>query len=212
MRRLCSQSRIGELVIAPALYGFSVGLIRSPRTALFNLLKLPLLILTSTLVAALAYALVAKLLLREAPLREVRRLVLGCYGEIGTLLASLAPVCLFFALSFERPTGPQALGEYPLFLGLNVALIAVVGCVAVVRQGRALLRRFAVPPARGWAVVIVWLGLSLIVGGQTAWYLRPFFGNAGVAEDDGFCLGSRPDFRGATSFYEAVGDLLVAPP
>ena len=58
-----------------------------------------------------------------------------------------------------------------------------------------------------------WVLLSLLAGGQAAWYLRPFFG---VASIDGratrFCLGTTPDYRGATNFYEAVYHLLRPPP
>ncbi len=204
-------SSLARLLLAPAVYGFAVGLIRSPRTAWLNMVKFPLLIVVSVAVSSLAYYLVARLLAKELHFVAVRRLVLGCYADLSVMLASLAPVCLFFALVFERPVSSAALGEYPLFLGFNVALIALAGSAAVVRQSARLLHDHGVRGGRAAAVVGAWLGLSLLVGGQAAWYLRPFFGNAAMPEEHGFCLGSQPDFRGDTSFYQAVFHLIVPP-
>ena len=48
-------------------------------------------------------------------------------------------------------------------------------------------------------------------GGQCAWYLRPFFGPSTI-RDIPFIEGSAPDYRGATSFYEAVYHLIHPPP
>ena len=55
-----------------------------------------------------------------------------------------------------------------------------------------------------------WLALSLLVGGQAAWTLRPFFGVRSIpADQTRFFLGSSPDYRGSTNFYEAVYDVVV---
>ena len=57
-----------------------------------------------------------------------------------------------------------------------------------------------------------WLALSLLVGGQAAWTLRPFFGVRSIPGDQTrFFLGSSPDYRGSTNFYEAVRDVDHAP-
>jgi hypothetical protein len=87
----------------------------------------------------------------------------------------------------------------------------VAGVLAVLRQAAALLHRHALPRARALPLVALWLAISLVVGGQAAWYLRPFFGNRAIPDDGSFCLGSRPDFRGARSFYEAVYHLWAPP-
>jgi hypothetical protein len=63
--------------------------------------------------------------------------------------------------------------------------------------------------ARGVVLVGAWLAASLFVGAQTSWYLRPFCGVAYV--DTPFMLGTEPDFRGATSFYEALFHLIEPP-
>ncbi len=90
-------------------------------------------------------------------------------------------------------------------LGLLVAVLLMASLVLALPFGAVLgLEGF-------WRVS--WLLLSLLVGGQWAWYLRPFFGVASIsAEVTPFCLGTLPDYRGATSFFEAVLHLVDPPP
>ena len=184
---------------------------RSWRYASLNLVKFPLLICICTSVCAGAYFLVARVLAPSLTFSDVRRLVVASYADLAELLASFSPVCLFLALTLRAPVSPVDLGEYPLFLAFNLLLIAGYGALAVGRQTALLLGRHGLARWRGLSVVAGWLAVSLLVGGQAAWYLRPFFGNRAVPDDGSFCLGSRPDFRGAESFYEAVYHL-AAPP
>lgn len=198
-------------VAAAATYGFSVGAVCSLRYATLGLVKLPLLMGIGVSVSAGAYFLVARLLAPELRFAAVRRLVLASYADLADLLGSCAPVTLFLAVTLRPPTSLADLGEYPSFLAANVVLIAAAGVLSVGHQAAALVHRHAVPRARALPLVALWLAISLGVGGQAAWYLRPFFGNRAVPDDGSFCLGSRPDFRGARSFYEAVYHLAVPP-
>lgn len=204
--------RVPRLLAAAALYGFSAGAVRSWRYASLNLVKLPLLICICATTCAGAYFLVARLLAPSLTFADVRRLVLAGYADLAELLASLSPVCLFLALTIRAPASTVDLGEYPWFLAANLVLIAGSGVLAIARQTAMLLGRHALARWRAIALIAGWLGCSLLVGGQAAWYLRPFFGNRAVPDDGSFCLGSRPDFRGATSFYEAVQHLVAPPP
>jgi hypothetical protein len=57
------------------------------------------------------------------------------------------------------------------------------------------------------------LALSLAVGGQAAFYLRPFVGlPATRGGDPPFLLGDAPDARGARNFYAAVWQVVTSPP
>ena len=199
------------LVGSAAAYGFSVGCVHSLRYGLSNLLKFPLLLVVTASVCAVAYHLVASFAGARLRFGEVQQLSFALFRDASVMLASLSPVGLFLSLTIERP-GALGLGEYPLFLGFNVALIAVCGTVALGRQARGLAQRAGLSRRRGAAVVAAWLALSLLVGSQGAWFLRPFFGVASIrAEETPFFLGTRPDFRGATSFYEAVWQVVVPP-
>jgi hypothetical protein len=142
---------------------------------------------------------------------EVQAVVLRIFRNLSVLLASLSPVVYFLARVIEQPATDRELGEYPLFLGINVFLIALCGCVAVVRQASTLFTGQGLSLPKAWALITAWLLLSLLVGAQWAWYLRPFFGVSALEEDTPFCLGTSPDFRGATSFYEAVHDIFNPP-
>ena len=65
-----------------------------------------------------------------------------------------------------------------MFLGLNVFFIAAAGALALLRQVRALARYHPWPLSRRVLTVGGWLALSLLVGGQVAWTLRPFLRRA----------------------------------
>ena len=203
--------RVLSALAASAVYGFSVGAVRSFRFAALDVVKFPLLVCVSASVCAGAYFLLARFVAPRLAFSDVRRLVLASYGDLARLLASFAPVCLFLARTVRQPISLAELGEYPFFLGCNVALIAGCGVLAVGRQATALSRRHGLSRLRAGVLVGGWLGFSLLVGGQAAWYLRPFFGIRAVPEDGTFCEGSQPDFRGARSFYEAVYNLGAAP-
>jgi hypothetical protein len=82
-----------------------------------------------------------------------------------------------------------------------------------VRQARELLREHGLSRGRTLALISAWLALTLGVGGQAAFYLRPFFGfPATRGNHPPFFLGAAPDVRGATNFYEAVLQTLSHPP
>lgn len=203
---------IATLLGASALYGFSIGCVHSARFGLHNVLKFPLLFLVTGAICAVAYFLFARLIggARFAFV-DVQRLAMRLYRDAALLLAALAPANWFLARTIVAPDA-TSLREYPLFLGLNVGFIAVAGTLALVRQVRALARYHPWPLSRRLITAGGWLALSLMVGGQAAWTLRPFFGVRSISGDETrFFLGSSPDYSGATNFYEAVWHV-VRPP
>jgi len=199
------------LALASASYGFSIGASHSWLYATRNLVKFPLLILTTAGVCALAYFVVARFLATRLSFVQVQRLVLDIFRDTAVLLASLSPVSLFLALTMVQPTR-ESLGEYPMFQGLNICWIALCGCLAVGQKARDLLREHRLDRPHRLAMLTAWLALSLFAGGQCAWYMRPFFGIGALKGDSPpFFLGTAPDFRGARSFYEAVWNLVQPP-
>lgn len=199
------------LVISAAAYGFSVGCVHSLEFGVHNLFKFPLLLLVTASVCAVAYHLVASFLGARLRFTEVQELTLSLFRDASVMLASLAPVGLFLALTMDPPRG-RDLGEYPMFLFINVLLISVSGVVALWRQTRGLMKKASLTRTRGALVVGSWLVLSLLVGSQAAWFFRPFFGVRTIsAEVTPFFLGTHPDFRGATNFYEAIWQIFAPP-
>ena len=199
------------LIGSAAVYGFSVGCVHSLEFGVHNLVKFPLLLLVTASVCAIAYHAVAGFAGARLRFSAVQELTFSLFRDASVMLASLAPVGLFLSLTLHRPSA-RGLGEYPLFLGFNVLLIAVCGVTALRRQTRGLMKRANLSRRRGSLVVGSWLVLSLLVGSQAAWFFRPFFGVATIrSEDTPFFLGTRPDFRGATNFYEAVWEIFAPP-
>lgn len=196
------------ILIGSSVYGFAAGSGDSLRMSTWSAAKFPLLIGLTCLICAVAYYVLSQFVTRSLRFGDVMRMSLRVFGDISVLLASLAPVTWFLARTGIKPdtNGPD-LKEYPLFLGLNIAFIAVCGVLALARQGVRLLRNHHLTLRKSLAVLVAWVGISLFAGGQCAWYLRPFFGWPTI-EDAPFMEGSHPDPRGATSFYEAVWHVL----
>ncbi|MEM6959883.1 MAG: hypothetical protein AAF645_29645, partial [Myxococcota bacterium] len=197
------------LVGASAMYGFSIGAVHSVRFALRNLIKFPLLLLVTACVCWVAYVLAARALCPDLRSSAVLVSVLRIFADTSRLLAGLAPVMLFLAVVLER-ADDGGLNDYPVFLALNVLIIAGCGALALLRRTRAIAARHRLSASRAGAITTTWMLLSLLVGSQWSWYLRPFCGVATV--DAPFMLGAEPDFRGATNFYQAVYQVFDPPP
>jgi len=88
------------------------------------------------------------------------------------------------------------------------ALARVVASVS-----SAIAAQHSVARARVLVLVSLWLALTLGVGGQAAFYMRPFFGfPATRGNTPPFFLGAEPDVRGARNFYEAIAQTVWHPP
>jgi len=176
-----------------------------------NLVKFPLLIFITSVICSMSYYIFSVLITRRLSFGAVQLTSLRIFHDISILLAGLSPVSLFLAVTLERPD-QSGLHEYPFFQGLNVIFIAICGALALVYRTRSFLTSYRLPMRKGLLIIVIWLVLSMFVGSQCAWYLRPFFGVATIhVEETPFIMGRKPDFRGATSFYEAVF-YLVRPP
>jgi hypothetical protein len=197
--------------IAAAIYGFSLGWAHSDLYALRNLAKMPLLLFATATITAPSAWLVARAAGASLSFLGVQRATWTLYRDAAVLLASMAPVVFFVACDLRaNATGP--LGGYDAFLATNIGLVAVCGSLALARQARNLFETFHESPVRARAIVAMWLALSLLVGGQAAFYIRPFFGfPATRGGHPPFMLGSTPDLRGATNFFEAVLQTIERP-
>ncbi len=203
--------RLAVALCAAALFGFALGWAHDPLYATRNLVKFPLLIATTATTCAASYWLSARLLGLRLPFLATQRLAWKLYDDASVLLGSLAPA-VFFLACVLRATDDGRLGEYDRFLAANVALIALAGTIALVRQARSVAVLNGVARGRARAIVVVWLLLSLLVGGQASFWMRPFFGfPATRGWRPPFFFMNTPDLRGATNFFEAVGQALRHP-
>lgn len=197
--------------LCAAAYGFALGSAHSELYAVRNLAKLPLLVLVTGVVCALAYFVIARGSGARLSFLDVQRATWRLFHDLAVILASLSPAVFFLART-ARATDDGKLGSYDAFLAFNVVAFGCAGTLALVRQARGLFTEHAVAPARANVLVACWLALSLGVGGQAAFYLRPFFGfPATRGNTPPFFLGAEPDLRGATNFYEAVWQTIQRP-
>lgn len=199
-------------LVGAAVYGFALGSAHSELYAARNLVKFPALLVTTSAVCATAWWIVARALNSGLSFRAVQHAVWRLFRDSALLLASLSPAVLFCARVL-RATDDGNLGGYDGFLAANLGAVAVCGVLAFARQGTQLFRSSSLTRARAFALATCWLALTLGVGGQAAFFMRPFFGFPLTrGNTPPFFLGAEPDARGATNFYEAVLQTLERPP
>lgn len=195
------------LVLGSACHGFAIGASKNLTYAGRSAIKLPMLLVGTGLVCAIACFVLARFLGAPLPFVAVLRSSLTLYRTLAVLLASLSPVSYFLGVTMTPPHG-EDLGGYPAFVGTNVLFLAGAGCIALVRQARDLLDGHALSRSRTVAIVGGWLVMSLLVGGQLAFWLRPFFGIASLTGHPPFVLGEEPTVTGARNFYEVLWQFL----
>ncbi len=121
---------LSSLIAASAVYGFTVGSAHCLLYASRNLIKFPLLILSTAIVCSLAYFVMARFLTPELSFRNVQGLVITLFRDLSILLVSLSPPNYFIAQILVH-TDDARLGEYSFFLGLNVVFVAASGTLAL---------------------------------------------------------------------------------
>src|SRR6266446_5031097 len=132
------------IVVGAGLYGAVMGCWRDPLQAVYTSIKLPLVILLTTLGNGLLNGMLAPLLGLNIGFRQSLTSVLISFAIASAILAALSPLALFIVwnlpplTSATRPSSP----EYA-FLQLTLVLfIAFAGVIANVRL-LPLLRQFA---------------------------------------------------------------------
>jgi hypothetical protein len=159
-------------LISFMVYGFTVGLAKSPLQAVSSAIKVPILFL-STMAFCLPALYFFSLALLGTPLRmgQVLTVVLAGISVSGFLLLGLAPVTLFFVLTSEN---------YEFFQLLAVAFVGLSASIGVYFLWRGMT---LVEPARdhaqnklGRRILLLWILLYAFVGTQMTWRLSPFIG------------------------------------
>ena len=161
--------------LCAAAYGGVLGLWHGPRLAAYAAVKLPLvLLLTSLLTVAFSWAAAAILGL---PLRfgQVAVLTFLALAAGSLLLLSLTPVAWIFTVSAPAPSAGARTAHNLLYL-LHTACVGGCGIAGSVALWKAM-RRLEGRRRTIRAVYAVWLAAFALVGGEVAWALRPFVGS-----------------------------------
>jgi len=190
---------VAAIVIGAGSYGTVMGCWREPLQALYTGLKLPLVILLTTLGNGLLNGMLAPLLGLNVTFRHSLMIVLISFSLASVILGALSPVALFVVWNTPPLTGATQLsspeyGFMQLTLAMFIALAGITGNVRLL----PLLSQWTRSATVARRVVLAWLAGNLFLGSQICWVLRPFIWDpAGKTEFIG-----RQYFHG--SFYETV--------
>jgi len=167
------------IVIGAGSYGAVMGGWRDGWQSLYTGIKLPLVILLTTLGNGLLNGMLAPLLGLNITFRQSLTMVLMSFAIASIVLGALSPVACFVVWNTPPLTQGTTLsspeyGFLQLTLAVFVALAGVIGNVRLL----PLLRLWADRPVTARKVLFAWLAGNLFLGSQIAWVLRPFIWDA----------------------------------
>jgi hypothetical protein len=190
---------VGTIGIGAGLFGAAMGCWCDPWQALYTGIKLPLVVVLTTLGNGLLNGMLAPLLGLNLGFRQSLVFVLISFAIASLILGALSPVVLFVVwntpplAASTRLSSPEY-GVLQLTLAGSIALAGVLGNVRLL----PLLRQFTSQATVARRVLFAWLAGNLFLGSQISWVLRPFIWDpAGPVQFIG-----RQYFHG--SFYETV--------
>ena len=187
------------IVIGAGTYGAAMGWWRCPLQALYTGIKLPLVILLTTLGNGLLNGMLAPLLGLNASFRQSFTVVLMTFAVASIILGALSPVAWFVVWNTPPLTVTTTLWS-PEYGCLQLTLAMFIAFAGTMGNGRfvPLLRQWTGSQVVAGRVLVAWLAVNLFLGSQICWVLRPFIWDpAGPVEFIG-----RQYFHG--SFYETV--------
>jgi hypothetical protein len=190
---------VAVIIVGAGLFGAAIGSWRAPLQSLYAALKLPLILLLTSLGNGLLNAMLAPLLGVNLHVRQSLLAVLMSFTIAAAILGAFSP--LLFFLIWNTP--PLAVGAstntaaHSLVLVCQTGIIAFAGIAANVRLVH-LLRELSGSATAARKVLFAWLAGNLLLGSQLAWNLRPFVGSPALPVQ---FLRDDP-FNG--SFYEAI--------
>ncbi len=164
-----------DVVLFGMLYGAVMGSFgglagERMRQVVFAALKVPLLLLATSLLAMPSFFVLNTLLGLRNDFFEATRALLATQAAVAIILASLAPLTiLWYATSGDYS---QAI----LFNGLMFAAASFAGQAVLRGYYRPLIRRNSKHRWAFWA----WMVLYVFIGIQMGWVLRPFVGSPGA--------------------------------
>ena len=163
------------ILVGGAIYGFTIGILRSPLQATYTAIKFPILIFITVLCNGMLNGMLAMLLGIRLNLLESVRAILMSYAIASIVLASLGPVFFFHLWNWSPSDQGNGFFYWKLF---HIAMIALAGTIGNVRLWQ-LLKQVAGRVKAG-AVLFSWLVANLFLGCQLSWIMRPFFGNPNI--------------------------------
>lgn len=169
---------VGLIFLGSGCFGAALGSWRDPWQAAYTAVKLPLILLLTSLGNGLLNAMLAPLLGVNLTLRQSLVAVLMSFGIAAVILGAFSPLLCFLVWNTPElaPGARTNSGAHSLVLLCETAMIAFAGIAANVRLLR-LLAEAGGSPGAARKVLFFWLAGNLLLGSQLAWILRPFVGS-----------------------------------
>jgi hypothetical protein len=166
---------VAMVLVGAGLYGAAMGCWRSALQAVFTGIKLPLVILLTTLGNGLLNGMLAPLLGLNLTFRQSLMSVLMTFALAAIMLGAFTPLAAFVAWNTPPLDGTTRLSspEYGFLQLTHVVFIASAGILG----NRCLLPWLRQQSGRAEValrVMFAWLAVNLLLGSQIAWVLRPF--------------------------------------
>lgn len=179
-------------------YGFSMGVQHSMLQAASSALKLPSLFLVAALFCIPSLYTFNVLLGQRFRFLQTVALVATTLGTTTILLASLAPIALFFTLTTS---------DSSFLLLMHVAICGLCGVYGVryLYRGCTYIAYRMEQPLNTF-LLRMWIAIYATVGMQLSWRLRPFLG--GEPDSPFIFLHSHFDGNFLTSVFAAIASLL----
>lgn len=166
---------VAAIIVGAGTYGAVMGCWAPPLQALYAGIKLPLVILLTTLGNGLLNGMLAPLLGLNATFRQSLLVVLMTFAIASMILGALSPVALFVVWNTPpltdgtHETSPEY-GFLQLTLAVFVAYAGVVGNLRLL----PMLAQWTTNLGVARRVLFAWLAGNLFLGSQICWVLRPF--------------------------------------
>jgi len=156
-------------ILFAAIYGATMGAYAGGLQILYDIIKIPLLLLISLYVALPTYYVLDAFSGGDISLRQTAAVIVSSFAIMSIILLAFVPVSLFFTLT----TPGQGFSTYAFTVLLNVGIFAIAGIAGLAYQVSGME---SIHSNSRWASAFV-LGLlvQIFVGTQMAWVLRPYF-------------------------------------
>jgi hypothetical protein len=187
------------IILGSGLYGAAMGCWHNGTQALYSAVKLPQVILLTTLGNALLNGMLAPLLGLNLGFRQSLLAILASFAIASVILGGFSPLIFYMVWNTPPMTSHTSTSsfEYSFLLLTETCVIAFAGIMANLRLFQ-LLAQLGGRIAVARRVLFGWLPANLFLGAQLSWNLRPFIG---LSDAPVHFLSPAP-FQG--NFYEAI--------
>lgn len=172
---------VALVVIGAGCFGAAMGSWRAPLQALYCAVKLPLILLLTTIGNGLLNAMLAPLLGLNIPTRQTMLAVLVSFAIAALILGAFSPLLGFLIWNLPplTPAAETNVSAHSVILLTETGMIAFAGIVANIRLAQLLLALGGNRPTAR-RILFAWLAGNLFLGSQLAWIARPFVGSPGL--------------------------------